>query len=81
MKNLIGSIFFAIVGAAIVLIVLYPYALEYLYLTDRDPKEFGMKEIGFLSIAIVFFWGSAKFPSMAEGIINAWKKRFTNDEE
>lgn len=78
-KNLIGSIFFAIVGAGIVLVVLYPYALEYLYLTDREPRPFGMKEIIFLSIAIVFFYGSAKFTSLADTIIVVWKSKFVKN--
>jgi len=75
-KNLLGTIFFALIGALIVLVVLYPYALEYLYLTDRPEKPFGMKEIIFLSIAIVFFYGSAKFTSLADAIIGMWKNKF-----
>lgn len=75
-KNIIGAIFFAIVGAGIVIMVIYPYALEYLYLTEREPKPFGMKEIIFLSIAIVFFYGSAKFTSLADSIIGVWKSKF-----
>lgn len=74
-KNKIGVMFFAIVGAALTLIVLYPYALEYLYLTDRDVRDFGTKEIILLSVAFFFFWGSAKFTTLAELIMEFWKSK------
>lgn len=73
-KNIIGVIFFALLGMAMTLIVFYPYALEYL---GKGPeKHFGWKEIGLLSIAFVFFWGSAKFITLADYIIEGFKSRF-----
>lgn len=81
LANILGILAFAVLGFAMIIIVLYPHAMDYLLLTDKPVKPFGAKEVGLIGLGIVFCWGGYKFKSFADGIIIIFKNlgsKFTN---
>lgn len=79
-RNVIGKIFLFGMSIGLILMVFYPQVLDYLYLTDREPKDFELlgKDGAILSIAFVFMWGGAKFIKISDYLI---EKLFNSNQE
>ena len=81
-KNIIGKIIFALIGLWFIFIVAYAHSVDYLNLTDQESRPFYIKDKVFIMIGIVFFWGSAKFITISDIIIEFFKTKFkmTNND-